>query len=97
MRYRIVNKTRFITFVLVVILGAALVISALVNVVSAAAVCEPKCIEVTVVAGDTLWAIAREYGPANEDIRKTVYDICELNDIEAGAIYAGQVIRVPVE
>lgn len=46
--------------------------------------------------GDTLWGIAREFGPANVDIRQTVAVIKKLNGITGSEIMAGQVIEIPV-
>jgi len=51
---------------------------------------------VVVKSGDTLWGIASGYTDPSKDIRKTISEICAVNDIKAGAIYPGQVIKVPV-
>ena len=47
-------------------------------------------------SGDTLWGIASEYSDPAKDIRKNIKDICEINDINSGNIYPGQIIKVPV-
>ena len=51
---------------------------------------------ITIQSGDTLWGIAGEYPEPSKDIRKRIREICELNSIEPGGIYPGQVIIVPV-
>ena len=49
------------------------------------------------VAGDTLWDIAQEYGSDNKDIRQVVFDICRLNDLRADELRPGQIIMVPMD
>jgi len=57
---------------------------------------EPEYNYVNVVYGDTLWEIAREYGPQNADTRETVYKICELNEVSADSLIPSQRLIVPV-
>jgi|GEM_PF-1433684 len=52
--------------------------------------------EVVVRPGDTLWAIARNYGPAGVDIRQTVDWIRRNNQLSSATVYPGQVLKVPV-
>ena len=54
-------------------------------------------IEVTVKEKDTLWAIAKEHNTPDKDIRKTIYRIKELNDLEELYIYPGQELIIPVK
>ena len=93
-RYRIKNKYRFITFVALMVIMASMVMGA-VFPVSAAHQQEANYREVKVQAGDTLWNIARIYGDNNRDVREIIYDICEINNVNAGSIYPGQVLKVP--
>ena len=51
---------------------------------------------IVIQSGDTIWNIACEYAEPSKDVRKLVNEICKLNDIKAGSIYPGQVIKVPV-
>ena len=95
MKYRIVNRTRFITFLVIAILLMYFLIAGLASIVFASDNGLRETAEVRIVSGDTLWDIAKEYGPRNQDIRKTVYDICVYNGIKAGEIYPGQVIYIP--
>lgn len=46
--------------------------------------------------GDTLWEIAREYGPPHEDPRRIVAVIQKLNGIKGGLLQSGQIIEIPV-
>ena len=50
---------------------------------------------VVVRPGDTLWGIAREYGPAREDVRGTVYRMKQANGLDTSVIRPGDVLLVP--
>ena len=52
--------------------------------------------EVQVSQNDTLWSIASEYCDDSKDVRTTVKEICEINDIQPEDIQAGDTIFVPV-
>lgn len=55
---------------------------------------DPGQMEVwTVKPGDTLWTIAK-HNRGNTDIRRYIYEIEQLNDIN-GHIYPGQTIILP--
>lgn len=49
-----------------------------------------------VVAGDTLWSIAREHYP-NTDPRAVIYAIQELNVVDPGQLRPGDVLVLPQE
>ena len=92
--YRIKNKFRFISFLTVMILVVAFAASTALGYAKVSGI-EPKSyIEYEVQPGDTLWEIAKTYGPKDQDVRKTVYDICSLNGISASELTAGTTIRV---
>ena len=96
MKYKIVNRKRFITFCVIIILTVSFLFSGIFCPAVAQDLSGEKYIEVTVESGDTLWQIAKEYGPADKDIRETIYDICKINKISAETLYEGIVIMVPV-
>lgn len=52
-------------------------------------------ITITIQEGDTLWNIARKYG-GGTDPREFIYNLQELNNLEAPIIYPGQSLVVPV-
>ena len=56
---------------------------------------KPVYSEIVIQSGDTLWDLAREFGPDDKDVREVVYAICRINDISADSIYPGQTILIP--
>lgn len=53
---------------------------------------------VVVQPGDTVWSVAREYGPQGWDVRRTVDVILELNglsSVDLGRLQPGQELQVP--
>ena len=95
-RYRIKNKFRFISFLTVLIVVASFTFGSALGLFDAAA-SEPRVYNrIKVEAGDTLWNLALEYGPENQDVRRTVYDICKLNDVSADSLAAGTYLLIPV-
>lgn len=53
--------------------------------------------EIIVEKGDTIWNISLKYTPKNKDIRKTVYEIKKINNIDNSIIIPGQIIKVPID
>ncbi|MDR1796009.1 MAG: LysM peptidoglycan-binding domain-containing protein [Clostridiales Family XIII bacterium] len=51
---------------------------------------------VVVHSGDTIWGIAESRNDGTRDTRQIVRQICQINDVEAGSIQPGMVLRVPV-
>ena len=49
----------------------------------------------TVVAGQTLWDIARAVGPAGSDPQVVIRGIVELNGLTSSAVVAGQQLLLP--
>ena len=46
--------------------------------------------------GDTLWAIAEDFGPEGRDVRAIISTIEKINHLDGGILQAGQVIEIPV-
>lgn len=53
--------------------------------------------DIEIEDGQTLWQIAESEFGKNSDIRKYVYQIKKINNIESSNIVPGQIIKVPVE
>ena len=96
-KYKIKNRVRFITFITVMMLVVSFAISGVFNTIKAQSKDEQKYIEVLVESGDTLWNIAKTYGSDDCDIRELIYNICQINNMKASDLRAGQTILVPVE
>ncbi len=95
-KYRIANKLRFTVFLAAALIVLAFLISTALGYNTVSGANTQEFVQVRVQSGDTLWALAKEYGPADMDIRLVVYEICKLNSIDAGSLQAGQYITIPV-
>lgn len=94
-KYRIRSKFRFTLFLVIAFLCIFTALTSLLGFNNAGGSSMDEYHAIKISAGDTLWNIAAEYGPENQDIRKTVYEICELNEMNASELEAGQRILVP--
>ena len=95
-RYRIKNRVRFASFIVISLLLVCTIFNTVLGFNDALALSEQQYIEIEVEFGDTLWTIADEYMPDDMDIREAVYMICETNDVDANTLYAGQTLNIPV-
>jgi hypothetical protein len=94
-RYRIKSKARFLTFITVAaVIAAILGATAFGGSVSG----KEKQVyrDVVVRSGDTVWSIACEHKPADTPIRRYVSEIESINGIDSGMIHPGQIIKAPV-
>jgi nucleoid-associated protein YgaU len=76
-----------------------LVVLLLANAVGASDDGRPDAVEVgthLVVTGDTLWDIATAHTTPGEDVRRVVFEIRRLNDLDGSVILPGQVLQVPI-
>ena len=94
-RYYIKSKFRFTIFLVMILLTSIFTFSAFLGLNNVQSMTKPIYTEIQIESGDTLWALAKEFGPKNTDPRKVVYEICMLNSITADGIYPGQVITIP--
>ncbi|MFJ6418817.1 LysM peptidoglycan-binding domain-containing protein [Paeniglutamicibacter sp. NPDC091659] len=53
-----------------------------------------EAVSVTVIEGDTLWGLAREFAP-QLDPREAVRQITEINNLEGSVLFPGTEIYVP--
>ena len=93
-KYRITAPVRFTAIVTTLVLICVFAISALTGYSDVSAAQEPEYVNIRVQSGDTLWDLAKTYGPEAQDIRQTVHDICSLNNISAADLQAGQYILI---
>ena len=95
-KFRIQNRIRFTLFVVASIILFTVTINFALDLNTASSSTKQEYTQVKVVSGDTLWSIADTYMPDNPDIRKSVYQLCQLNDINADELYAGMTILVQI-
>ena len=50
---------------------------------------------VVVQGGDTLWEIAKQHGPRNEDTRSVIFRMRQLNQLQSAMIRPGDILLVP--
>ena len=89
---RLTRRGRSVVFALalLVVLGAFVLLSS-----GSVATETPEATTVVMVGtGDTLWDIAAEHAD-DGDVLEMIAHIKDLNDLESGALMAGQKLRVP--
>ena len=52
---------------------------------------------VVIQEGDTLWDLALQYAPEEQDIRSYIQEVRELNHMTSDQIHAGQSIILPMQ
>ena len=57
---------------------------------------EYKTYDYTVQRQDTLWTIAAKITDEESNIRNTIIEIKEINEMEDAQIYAGQTLKLPI-
>ncbi len=95
-RYRIVNKKRFYSFILI----TATILTMLISLIIGKGEVHSSnyyidYMDFQVMEGDTLWAIANEFAQPDQDIRKIIFDIKALNQMDSGYIYPGDILKIP--
>lgn len=95
-KYRIKSKSRFITFLVIVICVFVGTIGYFTGFSTANAIEDSDYKIIEVSCGDTIWDLAEQYKDDNVEIRDAVYAICELNDIKADEIKPGMKLTIPV-
>jgi len=95
--YRIANPVRFFIFILICTMLITFAGMTMISAGQAQAAAVNTYAQVTVQEDDTLWGLIEEHNPnANIDVRSAVYDVCEINDIDAGDIQPGDTLFIPV-
>ena len=95
--YKIVNPFRFFVFVLICIMMLIFAGYSLIGAANADAAAVRTYRQVVIQEDDNLWSIVERYNPdANINVRNAVYDIYEINDIDANDVQPGDKIFVPI-
>ncbi|MDD2216134.1 MAG: LysM peptidoglycan-binding domain-containing protein [Eubacteriales bacterium] len=94
-KYRIKSHLRFSAFVTILFIAVVFIVGITTGMDQVASLSKPTYETILIQTGDTLWDLAKTYGPDNQDIRKTVHSICVINNIAPQDIQPGQSIRIP--
>lgn len=94
-KYKIKSKFRFTLFATLAIMLVISITGTVIGDNTSDSLTKATYAQIQVQAGDTLWNLAKEFGPENQDLRNVVYEICQLNHITADSIYPGQIISIP--
>lgn len=95
-KYRLKSRFRFTIFVIFMMLMLVTGSNTILGINDASSLTKPEYASIQIEYGDTLWDLASEYNQEGKDIRKFVYEICELNEISADSIYPGLNILIPI-
>jgi hypothetical protein len=93
----VANKSRFSLSILILAIVISLGCSLLLRLNIAEGAIEQQYYEMCVKSGDTLWGLAKQYTPNHKDVRKTIYEISQLNHLSTPDIYPGQIIKIPIQ
>jgi hypothetical protein len=95
--YRIAKPFRFFVFILICIMTIVFAGYSIVGAADAQATDVRTYRQVVIQEDDNLWNLVERYNPdANINVRDAVYDIYEINDIDADDIQPGDTIFVPI-
>lgn len=96
-KYVIIDSKRFFMFVTLIFVICAIIITLIFSQSNAySSVYNQRYKEYQILAGDNLWGISLENMPHDYDVRRMVYDIKELNNMETSSIYEGDTIKIPI-
>lgn len=96
-KYVIVDSRRFFLFITLVFILTALIFNLIFTYSKAHSSIQSQDFrEYHVLKGDNLWNISLEYMPKDYDVRKMVYDIKKLNEMDESFIVAGDTIKIPI-
>ena len=96
-RYKVVKPFRFFIFVLICITSLVLAGYAVFGSGQAEAETHTRYTEVKVQDNDNLWTLIETYNPDKDiDVRKALYEVYEINNLDAADIKAGDTIMIPI-
>jgi nucleoid-associated protein YgaU len=95
--YRIVKPFRFFLFVVLSIMITVFAGYTVIGAGNAEAAAVRTYVQVTIDEGDSLWSIVERCNKdANIDVQSAIYDVYEINDIDAADIQPGDKLFIPV-
>lgn len=94
--YRIKSQLRFTLFICICMISIVALSNTVLGLNDASGLTKVNYAEIEIQPGDTIWEIAALYNNDGLDIRKVVYEICQINQLAADQLYPGMVIQVPM-
>ena len=94
-KYYIKSKVRFTISITIMLLIIIFSISILFKGTYVESSSRTTYYAITVEPGDTLWSIAGKYNDEKADIRRFIYEISVLNNLETSELMAGQQLLIP--
>ena len=95
--YRIVKPFRFFLFVVISIMVIVFAGYTAIGAGNAEAAAVRSYVQVTIDEGDNLWSIVERCNKdAHIDVQSAIYDVYEINDIDAADIQSGDKLFIPV-
>lgn len=95
-RYKVTNLNRFKRFIFMSVLLISFLAFASMTTFKAYSKNIPQFDYIRVREGDTLWSIASAT-MKDKEIRKAIYEISKLNNIQDASIYPGDIIKIPID
>ena len=95
--YRIVKPFRFFLFVVISIMIIVFAGYTVIGAGNAEASAVRTYVQVTIDEGDSLWSIVERCNKdAHIDVQSAIYDVYEINDIDAADIPPGDKLFIPI-
>ena len=95
--YRIVKPFRFFLFVVISIMIIIFAGYTAIGAGNAEAAAVRTYVQVTIDEGDSLWSIVERCNKdAHIDVQSAIYDVYEINDIDAADIQPGDKLFIPI-
>lgn len=94
------SNFRFTLFLTIFILAIIIIFTGITGIgsmdSSAELLSENQYHQITIDYGDNLWEIAEDYSPEKTDIRKFIYEIKKINNIDENDIIPGKKLLIPI-
>ena len=95
--YKIVKPFRFFIFVVISIMVIVFAGYTAIGAGNAEAAAVRSYVQVTIDEGDNLWSIVERCNKDTHiDVQSAIYDVYDINDIEAADIQPGDKLFIPV-
>ena len=95
--YRIVKPFRFFLFVVISIMIIVFAGYTVIGAGNAEAAAARSYVQITIDEGDSLWSIVERCNKdAHIDVQSAIYDVYEINDIDAADIQPGDKLFIPI-